>query len=191
MEQPHHPNVRHGHCSHGTRSPEANAWQTMKARCLNPRNPRFADYGGRGITVCDQWRDSFAAFLADMGPRPSPAHTLERIRNGEGYGPGNCRWATQAEQAVNRRTTRLVDTPEGARPLAVVAREHNMPANVLNARLRAGWSLYDAVTTPIRAKQPNGAGRARDLPRQEVDCCGNPALEPKIWHLAFGRGANC
>jgi hypothetical protein len=129
MEQAPHPNVRHGHCANGKRSPEAMAWQNMKARCHNPRNPRFADYGGRGVTVDPRWHD-FAAFLADMGERPSPAHTLERVRNAEGYGPGNCVWATQAEQAVNRRTTRLIDTPEGARPLAVVAREHNMPANV-------------------------------------------------------------
>lgn len=160
MDQPHHPNVRHGHCSHGKRSAEANAWQTMRARCHNPRNPRFADYGGRGITVCDRWRGSFSAFLADMGPKPSPAHTLERIRNNEGYGPGNCRWATQAEQAINRRTTRMIDTPDGPVPLSVLARRAAVPANVLNARLRLGWSLNEAMTKPQRSKAPNGAGRA-------------------------------
>lgn len=133
----------------------------MKARCRNPKNPRFSDYGGRGITFDPRW-DAFPAFLADMGERPTPAHTLERTRNNEGYGPGNCVWATQAEQAVNRRTTRLVETPSGPIPLSVLARFTPVPANTLNARLRAGWSLNDAMTTEPRAKMPNGAGRARD-----------------------------
>lgn len=154
---------RSAHTKHGQAgTPTYAIWSAMKARCENERNPRFADYGGRGITVCSDWSASFEAFLSSMGPRPSALHTLERERNDEGYGPQNCRWATQPEQAINRRTTRLIETPEGPVPLSVLARRCDVPANTLNARIKAGWSLARAMSEPARSKMPNGAGRARD-----------------------------
>lgn len=75
----------------------------MKARCTNPNNPRWEDYGGRGIKLCDRWLHSFEAFLADMGERP-PGMSLDRYPDNDGnYEPGNCRWATLKEQRANRR----------------------------------------------------------------------------------------
>lgn len=89
--------------THGkSRSPEHQSWTAMKTRCFNPNAFGYGIYGGRGITVCDRWRDSFEAFLADMGARPEGT-SLDRIDTDGDYEPGNCQWATPKEQAGNRR----------------------------------------------------------------------------------------
>lgn len=93
--------------THGlSRVPGYSSWNTMLYRCTSPKSPNFAYYGGRGITVCERWRNSFKAFLDDMGQRP-PGTTLERIDNNGNYEPGNCKWATRSEQQRNSRNARL------------------------------------------------------------------------------------
>src|SRR5215216_5230642 len=99
-----HFNLKHGM----SRAPEYTAWRNMWARCRHPKHPYFKDYGGRGIAVCDRWK-SFEAFLADMGKRPTPRHSLERKDNGKGYKPDKCVWATSAEQCANTRKNRMVE----------------------------------------------------------------------------------
>jgi hypothetical protein len=153
-------NTKHG-ATIGGNSPEYETWGTMRDRCLNPRNKRFAKYGGRGITICDRWLESFANFLEDMGQRPSPKHSLDRENNDKGYDKDNCRWATSDMQMVNRSVTRFVETPEGRIPLATLAKKHGIRANVLRFRILKGWPLDEALRLPVRDKNPDGAGRKK------------------------------
>jgi hypothetical protein len=95
---------RHG----GRRTSEWEIWQGIKKRCLNKNCAAYKWYGGRGITICERWRISFENFLADVGPRPSKQHSIDRIDNDGNYEPSNCRWATATEQAYNRRPKRGV-----------------------------------------------------------------------------------
>lgn len=138
-----------------TSRPEYGCWKSMKARCSNPHNNAFANYGGRGIKVCARW-ESFEAFLEDVGPRPSPEYSLERDRTSGDYEPGNVRWATMPEQSRNKRTNRTL-TIDGE---TLVLRDWSIRSGnsyeTIRGRLNAGWDAKEAVFTP---PLPNALGR--------------------------------
>lgn len=106
---------------------EYTAWHNAKRRCHDPKNCHYHRYGGRGITMCDEWRDDFAAFYAHMGPCPD-GYTLDRIDNDKGYERGNCRWATPRQQALNRDNKALWDQIRKRRPL----KKNSVPADALS-----------------------------------------------------------
>ena len=134
--------TKHGKC----KTPEYTAWACMNRRCYNPNSPDFPDYGGRGIVVCDRWRHDFATFLADMGPRPSPKHTIDRYPNRDGsYEPGNCRWATPTEQANNKRNNHLIIHQGETLTLSQWAVRAGIPRELLKSRLRRGWTMDRAM----------------------------------------------
>ena len=140
--------TRHGHARKRNRSTTYQAWYSMIQRTTNPRTKQFEDYGGRGITVCDEWRD-FAVFLADMGERPAGL-LLDRIDNDRGYSKDNCRWTTRAEQQTNQRRTRWLTIDGATKPLATLAREAGLyPTLVRNRIVNGGWSPERALRTPV------------------------------------------
>lgn len=133
--------TKHG----GSASTEYRIWASMKARCINVRNKRFARYGGRGIAVHADWMNDFSKFLADMGCRPSPLHTIERIDNNRNYEPGNCRWATKKEQALNTSRNRRIVVGGREATLGEWAGVTAVKRETIARRLNAGWSPERAI----------------------------------------------
>lgn len=120
----------------------------MLERCGNPNNKNFSIYGGRGITVCDEWKD-FSIFFADMGKAPSSKHSIDRIDNSLGYSPDNCRWATQKEQVANSRHPRMVEVLGETKSVTEWAEITGTTATVIRQRIhKLGWPAEDAVLTP-------------------------------------------
>lgn len=180
--------TRHGSASGKKPTGEYLAWSAAKKRCGNPGNASFRNYGARGIRVCPEWATSFEAFLRDMGPRPSPLHSLDRIDPSGDYGPGNCRWAPPDVQARNRRcvrwyafegdrlllaelATRLGITRDQARSLERLGR---LPAWWIQG---ATWIAADAFTgPPIDLNDaPAQSAAAEGSARAALTHCGTAA----------------
>ena len=141
------------HGLYGT--PEYVIWGNMKSRCFIKSNPNYVKYGERGILMCERWHRSFEAFLADMGPRPSPSHSIDRIDNDGNYEPGNCRWATPIEQANNSRINLVIEAFGRKQTCAQWARELGMREKLLRYRIAVlGWNAEKALSTPVRAHKP-------------------------------------
>lgn len=146
----HSDEVRTRLTTHGlTHSTEFNSWRGMIERCTSPVCGRFKDYGGRGIQVCERWL-SFQAFITDMGMKPTPKHTIERENNEGNYEPGNCIWATRAVQSLNRRANRVLELNGQSKCLKQWAAEYGMDYYTIHSRIKRGWSVADAITTPVK-----------------------------------------
>lgn len=138
----------HGHAKRGLVSTEYTAWRAMISRCSGMNSRRNRKY--KSLTVCRRWRNSFEFFLQDMGLKPSPKHSLDRIKNSVGYRPGNCRWATIKEQNRNRRNNRLLTFDGKTKCLAAWAEDTGLSRSMISQRLADGWSVRRALTTPSR-----------------------------------------
>lgn len=140
---------QNNHVTHGgTGSLTHTRWLVMRRRCSDSNAAGYENYGGRGIKVCERWMD-FSAFLADMGECP-PGMTIDRIEPDGHYEPGNCRWATKLTQARNTRANRVLEFNGQAKCLEEWAEEYGMSSRSLMSRLRLGWPVEKALTTPIR-----------------------------------------
>jgi hypothetical protein len=138
----------HGHAGLGKASRTYRLWASMLHRVRNKNNRSRAIYFDRGIGVCDRWL-KFENFISDMGERPSPDHTIDRIDNDKGYSPENCRWATSKQQARNRRNNRFVEAFGERLTIAEWAERFGIKAHTIRGRLDDGWPTEVAVSRPI------------------------------------------
>lgn len=127
-------------------SPEYKAWGHMKERCYNSNCVNYKNYGARGITLCDRWKD-FINFYQDMGTKPSNKHSLERIDNNGNYEPNNCKWATRGQQLRNKRSNRILRFKNKSMVLTDWAFYLKMPYSTLAMRLKRGWTVERALSS--------------------------------------------
>jgi hypothetical protein len=148
--------------THGmTDTPEFKVWKSARGRCTDKNNPSYGRYGARGITVDPSW-DSFEQFYADMGPRPFPVATIERIDNDGPYCKANCRWATKKEQARNRRNNRPMTIDGVTKPISAWCEEYGLARDTVGYRLnKLGWDIKRAVTTPLLRQRTHSGDSCR------------------------------
>ena len=171
-------NKKHGQTksNHTAVTPEYRTWCGILQRCTNPKNTHYDRYGGRGITICDKWRNDFMAFYEDMGKRPAGT-TIDRIDNNKGYEPGNCRWADKKTQQ-NNLSNNVVITHDGiTMTLPMWAERLGIKKSCLDARIRRGWAIDRALSEkPQKRTRTNEPGAdSAESPAHRVwfcDCVG-------------------
>lgn len=164
--------IRHGRTRvDSPRAGEYASWSALIGRCENPRNRQYQNYGGRGIRVCERWRHNFLAFIEDMGPRPSPRHSLDRINNDGDYCHENCRWATARDQVNNRRVTVFLTVNGERLPLSVWAKRLGLNRATLAGRIKRGMTHERACTAALM-KDPTWISPRRLHPIRESRASG-------------------
>lgn len=129
---------------------EYESWANMIQRCTNKNNKSYKNYGGKGITVCERWMKA-ENFLSDMGPKPSPAHTIERVSNRGNYEPGNCVWETRKVQCNNKSNNTIVSFNGENLPIMMMGEKYGIYGPTFASRInKAGWSIQKAIETPVR-----------------------------------------
>lgn len=159
---------------------EYNSWRDAVRRCTNQEHPKWEYYGGRGITVCERWLHSFENFLADMGPKPTSKHTIERRDNAGNYEPPpQCYWATRKEQANNRRSNRQITINGRTKTLQQWADATGVSRDLILSRLRLGLTPEDAIGKPV------GFYDLTDEEKAEIIQLGEPWIRSGgrlLWH---------
>lgn len=180
--------MRHGGISD---HPNYNIWAGMHARCCDPGHRSFAEYGGSGVKVCERWSD-FAAFVEDMGTRPSSKHSLDRYPNPKGnYEPGNCRWATPAQQNRNKSNNVWVEF-NGVRMVASDwDANYGHRRGIVRGRIKRGWPVESAITTPsVRRANIADFWRSIDWEKQTSELVketGRPSPTICYWRAKLGK----
>lgn len=167
---------KHGHSHAGRISPTYHSWSGMKNRCTNTSDFKYPDYGGRGIKVCDRWKD-FVNFLADMGERPKGT-TIDRKNVNGDYEPDNCVWSTSKVQGRNKRNVTSVTVDGITRCVPEWAEVTGIPRSVIDYRLRHGWSPQRAVSAP--------SDGARNKPNLRMITLDNRTQSVTEWAREFG-----
>lgn len=144
--------TRHTHSTRNRMSTTYKSWSGMIQRCTNKKEKQYADYGGRGISVCDEWL-LFVNFLKDMGEKPNKNHQIDRINNDSDYCKSNCRWATAKQNNRNKRNNHLETYKGKTQSMIEWTEEYNILYETLQSRLNCGWSIEKALMTPVRNKK--------------------------------------
>jgi hypothetical protein len=144
-------NTTHGLC----KTPEYNTWRKIKERCLNKDTPSFHNYGGRGISLFPEWVNSYEKFLSYIGNRPSKKHSIDRINNNGNYEPGNVRWATNWQQANNKRVNHIIEFNGITQTMAEWADQTGITYNSIRTRINKGWSIEDTLTISTGSMRHN------------------------------------
>lgn len=150
-------NARHGDARSKNPTPEYRLWAAMISRCHSSNNKDYSRYGGRGIKVCDEWREDFSTFLVYVGRRPSSSRSLDRYPNNDGnYEPGNVRWATTQQQGANKRNTLYVELNGESVRLVDAARTNHIPYNhAWRRHIKYGWPIEQALGLSARQRNPS------------------------------------
>jgi len=168
-----------------TKDPEYHCWRAMLARCNNPNATGYSNYGGRGIRVCPQWLTDFRTFVADVGPRPSMDHSIDRIDNDGHYEPSNVKWSTTEEQNRHKRSLIYITINGETACLAEWARRNGLSEEVIWHRIKtSGWDPVKAATAPV--------GSSRRTPRVKSNSflltVGGETMNVTEWSRRTGIG---
>lgn len=144
--------IKHGHLINNRTTKVYQTWNSLIQRCTNPKNPSYTTHGGRNISVCSRWK-KFENFLEDMGEPPTDKHQIDRIDNNGNYCKLNCRWCTSTVNNRNKRNNRRITYNDKTQCLSEWAEEIDICRVTISNRLKRGWSIEKALTTPVRKRE--------------------------------------
>lgn len=174
--------------THGmSNTAEYKIWCGMKKRCYNKLCKRYQDYGGRGITMCDKWKEDFQAFYADMGPRPSSQHSIERKDCDDNYAPENCIWIPLSDQRDNRRDTHRYDVRGEMLTAKQIEARYGVGYKLFVSRIGRGWSVDEAIDA--RKNSPDARNRRSAAAKNRWDALSKPERASRLSVLKQFSGA--